>query len=729
MPLERDEQIQILEALGWDLRESGSQLLCSCPFCGKDKLYVDPKRTTWDCKVCGESGNALSAIGKMHEAVYSPALTPALRGKLATARGIPESAFEACPNLGWDAAQGRYTWLARKPGGASVTLRTWVPHRPGGRKNAVHNLKATSLVPIGCEELEDKDRKSWEVWICEGEWDYHAALFLREVEGLEVIPLALPGAGSFKKEWAQWFAGRDVVGLHDCDEAGRGGSVRMQAVLRGVARSLRFLHWPRKDRAETGGLDDGYDLHDLVRDNLEEPGRAVKYVRDRLRPDPTGEVQQAAAVVGGAGDRRRAEQENLEPCGVDELHAVFDRWLHLTNHDLLDVTMAALWTLHLPGNPLWMFIVAPPSGSKSETIMPASAWWRCHALSNMTSKALISGFQGPGGADPSLLAALNGQRAAIAIKDLTPLLQGRPEERDEVFGILRDAYDGAVSKVFGNGLRRDYKELHFTVLAGVTPAVDTMGHAAFGERFLKFRADRDMDRADDMDRALRAIKNCGSETSMRDELREACVRSLQRDFDPEALPSPSRTFAELVARLALLVAALRAVAPVERGTDKQTMAPVVEAPPRLATQLVKFAQGLAMHLEATTLDDPRVTRLVRRVALHTVDTIPAQVAQVLEALQNPAGVEAKDVNALLPRLSRETVFDVLRRMQRTGSVLCRKDTTATRWVLTDRFSSLLRETAFFRDLPEEDVHYRSDLPQPGVPVRKPVLVVKRRKAS
>lgn len=730
MPHERDEQVTILEALGWGLEENGSQLLCTCPFCGKHKLYVNPKNTLWDCKVCGESGNAISAIQLMHKKVFKPALTAALMGKLAAMRGIPVAAFEEAYPLGWDSALGRYTWLCSKPDGNAVSLRTWVPHKPGGKKNPVHALKATKLNPFGVEELGDATKASWTVWICEGEWDYHAALFLRTVLNEEVIPIGMPGAASFSKDWVPYFQGRDIVTLYDCDEPGRAGSTRSHEKLKGVAKTLKHLHWPRKDRSELGGKPDKYDLHDLVKENLGKPEDALAFIKRFLKSEPTGDVRKADVIVGGSGDARKSEQENLEPCGVDELHETFSKWLHLENYDLLDVTMAVFWTLHLSGSPLWMFIVAPPSGSKSETIMPASAWWRCHALSNMTSKSLVSGFVGPGGSDPSLLAALDGQRSAIAIKDLTPLLQGRSEERDEVFGILRDAYDGAVSKVFGNGLRRDYKDLHFTMLAGVTPAIDQMTYAAFGERFLKFRADRDLDRADDMDRALRAIGNCGSEDALRSELRDVCVRSLQREFIPENVPVPTDAFAMTVAKLALLVASMRAIAPVERGTDKQTMAPVVEAPPRLAIQFIKFAQGCALHLEAKSLEDPRVERLVRRVALHTVDTIPAQVVQVLEAVHQ-TGATTQELGLMLPRFSRDTIYDVVRRMQRTGMVSVGQknhDGTVT-WKLTQRNYELLRDTGLFRDLPTTDVHYRRDLPTVGaLPIRKSVLTVKRKKS-
>jgi hypothetical protein len=716
------DPLEIFQALGWELESSGSQKVCFCPFCGKKKLYVNPKTTTWDCKVCLEKGNSVTVLRSMHEKVYRPALDEKAIAKLAAYRGVPEEAFQLTPSLGYDTDSGRYTWLVCKLNGMPTSLRTFVLPKPG-KKNAVRALKGTHLGLLGGELLGDEDRKSEPVYVCEGEWDMHAWMWVLNEAGKPGIVVALPGAGVFGKDWIGWFNGREVIGLYDCDEAGRAGSVRCWERIRPVAKSVKFCHWPTGE--DEGAHPDGWDVHDLVKQNLGSPVKAYDYVHGLLKVTPTGQATDSNALVGN--DDRRNSQEELPPITVEELHKVFSKWLLLRNHDLLDVTMAVMWTLYLPGNPLWMFIVAPPSGSKSETIMPISAWWRVHALSNMTSKSLISGFQGPGGSDPSLLSALDGTRAALAIKDLTPLLQGRPEERDEVFGILRDAYDGSVSKVFGNGLRREYKALHFTMLAGVTPSIDTISSVALGERFLKFRADRDLDREDDIERAVRAISNCGQEDQMREELRDACVRSLVRPFDPLRVPRPSPDVTQHVAKLAWLIANMRAVAPTEKGSDRQTMSPMAEAPPRLATQFIKFSQGLALHFESDDLNDPRITRLLCRVALHTIDVITASIVHVLYSGHSSTGCDMQAIAILCKKYSRETIRDVLVRLCRIGFVDPVKQDTQLAYRLTDNVYELLRTTKLYHDLPSTDVHYRTDMSvHADIPLRKPVLTIKRK---
>ena len=75
---------------------------------------------------------------------------------------------------------------------------------------------------------------------------------------------------------------------------------------------------------------------------------------------------------------------------------------------------------------------------------------------------------------------------------------------------------GKFNKVFGNGIIRDYKS-KFGIIAGVTPAIDTFSalHAGLGERFLKFRMDRDIEKEDEDLRAYKAIANIDEKTKMK----------------------------------------------------------------------------------------------------------------------------------------------------------------------------------------------------------------------
>jgi hypothetical protein len=524
---------------------------------------------------------------------------------------------------------------------------------------------------------------------------------------------AVPGAGTWKNEWSPGVAGADIIALYDNDEPGKKGAERFFRLNKGQTKKIRFIHWDED-------MEEGYDIRDVVKDNLKTLSAAFEYVQTHLQT-------RAPGVEGNEEEKKHSEQENeqdkLPPITVKELHATFKKWLHLENCDLLDIVMGCMWSTYLPGNPLWLMVVSPPSASKSETLIPVSAYHRCYPLSTVTTKSLISGYQLQGNVDPSLFAAMENERAAIIIKDLTPLLQGNEAERDEVFGILRDAYDGSASKIFGNGVKREYENLHFSIIAGVTPAIDAFDSVAMGERFLKFRADREIDRDDDITRAYKAITNCGDEKEMREELKQACVRSLVRKIDIDDTPKPDDRFAVVISELATVCARLRAVAPSDRFTDIQQMSPIMEAPPRLATQFTKLAQGLSIHFGTENLLDERIMRLVRRVVVHTPDILTVRVVRGLFDLYED---EQCNVNLLQTRvkgLSRDTIASILTKLARTGTVEYGKVLVKTGTLrpassfyrLNEHVYDIIKKNNLFGNLPKNDPLYL----KPRFTLRKP----------
>lgn len=687
------DSISIYESLGWELTESGSQLLSTCPFCGKSKMYVDPKRAVYDCKVCHAKGNQISVLQAMFEKVYRPALNDIQIGKLAKFRGLPIEAIKLDETLGFDPINKRPVFLTRKPDGSPVTIRRvlFKTQKDGSLKARVLNMADTNLGMAGVEDL--KRHPNAKVYLCEGEWDRIAMKWLLRKTKTEGVVLSVPGAGTFKQEWAPILKSRDVVCLYDNDKPGREGGVRLGKMIKAYIKTLHYLRWDEEK-------EEGYDINDLVRDNLDGLHDADEYIRKSLHSKPF--LKEGVDEDPDKEDKAEAdEQESLDPIGVEQLHKVFHKWLHLENCDLLDVVMGCLWSVYLPGSPLWLFVVAPPSGSKSETLMPASAWFRCFALSNVTSKGLISGFQLAGGEDPSLFAGLQGKPSAIIVKDMTPVLNGNPAEREEIFGILRDAYDGAVTKVFGNGVRRHYENLKFSVIAGVTPAIDCYDSVALGERFLKFRSDKELEREDDVNRAMRAVMNCGNETQMRDELKDACVRSLVRKFDLADVPKPDEAFARIVSRLAGFCAKMRAAAPSDKFSDIQTMSPLREAPARLAIQFTKFAQGLAMHLECDKLTDPKVLRLIKRVAVHTPDIITMRIVQALYEGREATMLDINQIRDKVPSLSQPTIASVCTKLARTKAV---EIIAAERkgYRLAEETLKVIQELGLFDNLPKND---------------------------
>jgi hypothetical protein len=277
------------------------------------------------------------------------------------------------------------------------------------------------------------------------------------------------------------------------------------------------------------------------------------------------------------------------------------------------------------------------------------------------------------------------------------LLQSRPEERDEVFSILRDAYDGSCQRMFGNGVTREYKDLNFVILAGVTPAVDAMSNVAMGERFLKFRPDREFDRHDEEARAVRAIKNSSVLDQMRADLKLTSVRCLQRPFDPDNVRQPDDDTIEFVARLAQIVAWLRGAVMMDERSGKMLSRPIVESSPRLALQFVKLAQGIALHLEAKSLADARVSGLLRRVALHTGDALVCSVVMQLWKLGTPS--TRKDLHRCMPKLNYATVCGAIDILVSTGLAVKCGD---TEYRISADAERLITSTKLFEGLPRTD---------------------------
>lgn len=691
-PVKNVYGVEVYEALGWDLQQAGTQLLCHCPFCSKHKMYVSREKATYDCKVCGARGNANSVLSQVFDKLYRRAAAARGVDELAEYRGMPAEMFED-ESIGYDETLG-WVFMIRRWDGAPTGLRRLPPGKKG-KKRAVMQLGGTRLGIFGHELVPAHPNVP--VYICEGEWDTLAMRYLMKKMDMPGVAVGVAGATNFTKEQAESFMGRDVVLLYDNDKAGKTGLARTAGLLRAYTKRVRFIEWP---------LDkpDGYDVHDLIKGSLEGVGllEAQSYLAQHVKPYVVLDNGNSNSV-GQERSEVQAEEPMAEvkPVTVEECHATFKKWLLMPNCDLLDIAMGCAWSTFLPGSPLWMLIVAPPSSAKSETLIPLSSWQNALAVSTLTPKSVISGFQLTGGVDPSLLARLDGRIACVVVKDLTPLLQGAQSDRDEVFGILRDAYDGSVNKVFGNGVKREYTRLNFSLIAGVTPAIDAFDSVSMGERFLKFRSDRELDRADDLARAERAVANSGSEDLMRAALKAAALGCLARDYRPDNVPQTTPDFVRIVSRLALFCARARATATVDKWNDVQSFSPIREAPPRLALQFTKLAKGLALHYGTKNIMDKRIIKLIRRVAIHTPDILTMRLVQTIFSYEYPCTLDA--LRGLLPTFSNSTLLAILGRLGRTGVIESGANRAGKKiYYLAADFADIIDANNLFDFLPPND---------------------------
>ncbi|MHA2402440.1 MAG: toprim domain-containing protein, partial [Candidatus Kariarchaeaceae archaeon] len=600
MKLPRNSKVRAFELHGVEFEgESTSQYYGRCPFSGKSgKFYVNKETLLWDSKITDLNGNLYKFLEAIAELNAGNGLE-----KLSRNRGLPKEAFHFW-GIGYGA--GKYTIPVRNEKGTVIDLRYWRPKIHG-----VWTTKGCKPGLLGAERLV-KAHPNKPVYICEGEWDVVALQYLLQICKKGGIVVGLPGAKTFRKEWVEWFENRDVFLCYDNDKAGAEGELKAFRLLHDRTRTLHYLRFPEETT-------EGYDVRDWV----------VEWL-SKKKPK-TGLREFTKLFVGEPRLSEEAEDESdtrtksayTKPASFKEVEKVFKKWLHLSDTDGIRVALATVLSNRLDGDPIWMFFVAPPGGSKTATL---SAFTRCrktYITSSITSRSLISGFHFRNGVDPSLIPKLAGK--VLIIKDFTCILEMRDNEKDEIFGILRDAYDGSCGKVFGNGIVRRYNS-RFSILAAVTPSIYSEGskNASLGERFLKFCVSDNLRHFSEDAIIEKAISNVNTETAMRSEMEDVVQSFMQRKTNskPEI---PSEILASIIS-LAKLGA--RARASIQRDRFRPDMVegrPSAEVGSRLGKQLAKLSMSLAFVDGRNKVNEADL-RIVKKVV---IDTVPQRVEDII----------------------------------------------------------------------------------------------------
>ncbi len=253
------------------------------------------------------------------------------------------------------------------------------------------------------------------------------------------------------------------------------------------------------------------------------------------------------------------------------------------------------------------------------------------AQSQISARSLVSGFKTADGKDISYLPTLNDR--TLMIKDFTTVLSMSFNEQEELFGILRDAFDGSFKKQYGNNQKRIYKDLKFGMVAGVTKSIHAQNHSSLGERFLKIEyLDRtEFDEYLHIQSALTGMSNKHIRTKTLMEHTLGYTDYLIQNL-PDFLPNLGGKFEYKMSMLAMLVARLRAQ--VERRRDESLLyRPEWEVASRLAVQFKKMAQCLMIVYNKTEADN-HLYMTIRKLALDSCIPFNIEFARRMYAYPN-----------------------------------------------------------------------------------------------
>lgn len=603
--------VKIIEQFGIEFKgqSPNGDHFADCPFTGKtNKFSLNPEKGQWASG--GKSGNIYSFLSMYYNHCLESTLPVDLK-PICEKKNIPEDALYGI--VAYNRLNDSYMLPCRNDKGAMISI--------GHYQIEANKIFRTASLGVGLTGIDEVKDKKGNIFITEGEWDYLMLKWLFKILDMsDDVVLCVPGALAFKKDWARFFVERNVYCCYDNDDAGAKGEKKASLILKPVVKSIKFLGWDEN-------LADGYDLRDFITDGFSGEFNRIsgKKANEVLEGMVTRFVTKARLAVEVPSEDTQIDLSSIVIPTYKELQEKYSQWLKIHNYSPIAIMYATIFANKIGGDPIWTLIVSVPGDSKTELLMTLSKSPRIVTTSTLTRASLISGIRYNDGQDQSLL--LKADQKNLVVKDFTSILTMNSYERDEIFGVLRDAYDGKVEKHFATCFK-SYTS-RFGILAAVTPVVDSYQSlfSSLGERFIKFRLNSGARSYEEEEAKMqRALDNISQEHTMREELQDIALRFIEKPV-PETLPN-IKTLELNIIKLARFSARLRGSINKDHYTKEHLNRPIIEVGTRLAKQFAKLAMGLCIYYDSKEAG-LRELKLLRMVAR---DTCPDRVEDIVRRM-------------------------------------------------------------------------------------------------
>ena len=325
----------------------------------------------------------------------------------------------------------------------------------------------------------------------------------------------------------------------------------------------------------------------VIEDNLQE--KKIKLVEDTRKMTQEGVPnlmlsQNKDIAIHIAGISPENYEKIIKEKGkvtLKQLHDIYKNLLYVEDTKRIDIVLATALSQKLPGVPIWLIMVGP-SGDMKSVQLNAIDGFNTHYLQKLTSKTLVNGFIDKS-KHPDLAPKLNGE--IVVIRDMAPLLKLNPAEKGEVWGQLRDLYDGFAGTASGQGVDVKYEGIKVTLLAASTPAIDgqILVHQDLGTRELLYRTNGSDNRDKVMDKCL---GNESCEEDITKKLREITVKFL-KDTEIVRNEIPANIISRLK-EIAMYTRLMRASADLDSFENSLRCNVYPEEPTRILKQLKRL---------------------------------------------------------------------------------------------------------------------------------------------
>ena len=303
-----------------------------------------------------------------------------------------------------------------------------------------------------------------------------------------------------------------------------------------------------------------------------------------------------------------------EPVDLASVVDLFQRHLWLPDPGVVYLVLATVAANRLPGDPLWLLVVGPPSSGKTEALDALAEVPEFHPVSTFTEAGLLSGSSTKEGSSATggLLMQL-GERGLIVASDFGTLLNEHGSTRNRLFACLREVFDGKFVRMLGTDGGRSFEWVgHAGFVGACTEAIDgpSIDLGLLGERFSYYRVPA-VTANDDYLACLTADDNAGSQPSIRAERSRLVADFFVGLTIPDVLPPLSEEEQRRLIMLAAIGARCRSSVVRDGCSRDIEMVPGHERSPRLYGQLRQLHAGLVV-IGTPAIE---VWRLLAKVAL------------------------------------------------------------------------------------------------------------------
>lgn len=273
---------------------------------------------------------------------------------------------------------------------------------------------------------------------------------------------------------------------------------------------------------------------------------------------------------------------------IQALEAEVEKIFLIEDKGLVRIVVATVIANRMSLDPVWLLLVAPSSGGKTEMIHAISKLEFVFPISDLTVNTFASGLKRPGQHTSLLMKMTNG---IMAFKDFTSVLSKNKDARREIMAQLREIYDGEYVKRTGNGNDIVWRG-KLGAIAGATEAVyrHLEELSAMGDRFVMYV----IKQPDRIEVAMRALDNAHLIHQSREHLQKCFtfyINLVLKDIDTQEVVLNPEIKRELL-HVADFATRVRSAVLRDFKTNLVDFVPSAEMPMRVTNQLYTLSAAL-----------------------------------------------------------------------------------------------------------------------------------------